>query len=98
MRRMMSTLRKVALALAVSTVLAPPPPAHAQASTDASLVFDKIEALVPMRDGVRLKTEVYVPRNAKGPLPILLTRTPYGLKQDEKGFAQALSSSYAALS
>lgn len=93
----MSTLRSVAFALAASTVLAAPSPALAQASTDPSLVFDKIEAMVPMRDGVRLNTEVYVPKGLKEPLPILLTRTPYGLGQDEKGFARALSSSYAAL-
>ena len=50
-----------------------------------------------MRDGVRLNTEIYVPKNATEPLPILLTRTPYGLGHDAKGFAAALGTSYAAL-
>jgi putative CocE/NonD family hydrolase len=36
------------------------------------------EAMIAMRDGARLYTQVYVPGAAKGPLPILLLRTPYG--------------------
>lgn len=34
-------------------------------------------AMIPMRDGVRLATNIYRPREAKGPLPTLLSRTPY---------------------
>src|SRR5579859_5920614 len=33
-------------------------------------------ALVPMRDGVRLATDFYVPEG-KGPFPVILLRTPY---------------------
>ena len=33
--------------------------------------------MLPMRDGVRLATDVYRPRNAKGPVPIVFVRTPY---------------------
>jgi uncharacterized protein len=36
------------------------------------------ENLIPMRDGVRLYTQVYAPPQASEPLPILLLRTPYG--------------------
>lgn len=32
---------------------------------------------VPMRDGVRLSTDVYRPRGVSGPLPTILVRTPY---------------------
>ena len=32
-----------------------------------------------MRDGVRLHTLVYKPVKQQGPLPILLSRTPYGV-------------------
>ena len=46
-------------------VVAPVRTVLAQASTDPSLVYDKIEAMVPMRDGVRLNTEIYVPKNVK---------------------------------
>ena len=44
----------------------------------APTAWERREAMVPMRDGVRLYTVVMIPRVATGPLPILLTRTPYG--------------------
>jgi len=37
-----------------------------------------------MRDGVRLQTVIFSPQNAKGPLPILFTRTPYGVPESDK--------------
>ena len=69
----------------------------AQKEAAPSQLFRKIEAMVPMRDGVRLNTEIYVPKNSREPLPILLTRTPYGLGHDDQGFHSALSSSYREL-
>lgn len=33
--------------------------------------------MVPMRDGVRLATDIYLPSGATNPLPALLERTPY---------------------
>lgn len=33
--------------------------------------------LIPMRDGVRLATDVYRPKNAPGPVPIVFSKTPY---------------------
>lgn len=36
------------------------------------------EAMVPMADGVRLATDVYLPAGAEGPLPAILMRLPYG--------------------
>ena len=41
--------------------------------------YTRTEAMIPMRDGVRLYTQIDAPSNAPGPLPILLLRTPYGL-------------------
>jgi len=35
------------------------------------------DAMVPMRDGIRLATDVYLPLG-EGPFPVLLERTPYG--------------------
>jgi hypothetical protein len=35
------------------------------------------EIYVPMRDGVRLSTDVLLPKGATGPLPTVLVRTPY---------------------
>jgi putative CocE/NonD family hydrolase len=43
------------------------------------LGWEKLELMVPARDGIRLYTEVYRPLNSPEPLPILLTRTPYGV-------------------
>jgi putative CocE/NonD family hydrolase len=59
--------------------------------------YDKQQVMIPMRDGVRLNTEIYAPRPAGEPLPILLTRTPYGLRHDLEGMHASLSSSYAEL-
>ncbi len=41
--------------------------------------FTRIDAMITMRDGVRLHTQVYTPVRATEPLPILLLRTPYGI-------------------
>ena len=41
--------------------------------------YAKSEYQIAMRDGVKLYTAVYTPRGYTGTLPILLTRTPYGL-------------------
>jgi putative CocE/NonD family hydrolase len=40
--------------------------------------YTKYEYMIPMRDGVKLSTQVYVPVNKPGDHPILLQRTPYG--------------------
>ena len=42
-------------------------------------VLDYRQVMIPMRDGVHLRTVVMVPRAATGPLPIILQRTPYGV-------------------
>ena len=39
--------------------------------------YTKKEVMVPMRDGIRLFTTVYAPKDMSEPHPILLTRTPY---------------------
>jgi len=42
--------------------------------------YTKYEYLIPMRDGVRLFTRAYLPKDDSQTWPILLTRTPYALK------------------
>jgi putative CocE/NonD family hydrolase len=42
----------------------------------------KIHAMVPMRDGVRLATQVFLPGGDPGRLPVILERTPYGKATD----------------
>ena len=39
--------------------------------------YAKREAMIPMRDGVKLYAAIYVPKTRSGTHPILLTRTPY---------------------
>jgi len=41
--------------------------------------YTKYEHLIPMRDGVRLFTAVYVPKDTSQTYPILLQRTPYSV-------------------
>ena len=38
--------------------------------------YYKIERMVPMRDGVRLFTSFYIPKDSAEKHPILLSRTP----------------------
>ena len=60
--------------------------------------YTKFEHRIPMRDGVRLFTRVYVPKDESQRWPIILTRTPYALKpygadnyQDPAGSFQTLA-------
>jgi len=39
--------------------------------------YQKYEYMIPMRDGVKLHTAVYVPRDTSKKYPILMKRTPY---------------------
>ncbi len=57
---------------------------------DFSLVFDQEIVRIPMRDGIELHTEIYRPVDQSGDLPIILTRTPYGLNQTPNGYTALL--------
>lgn len=46
--------------------------------------YELIEAMIPMRDGVKLHTLIYIPRGIPSPAPILITRTPYGAERSHK--------------
>ena len=41
--------------------------------------YDKTEVMIPMRDGVKLFTAIYTPKNRTQRYPILLYRTPYSI-------------------
>jgi hypothetical protein len=52
----------------------------AQSSLDSAWILDnyyKIERMIPMRDGVKLFTSMYIPKDTTEKHPILMTRTPY---------------------
>src|SRR5688572_2157816 len=63
------------LTLAAST-------AHGQAKDDADYIrahYQRFDVRIPMRDGIKLYTSVYSPRDGKQRYPILVNRTPYGV-------------------
>src|SRR6266566_8603526 len=48
--------------------------------TNDGFEYTRREAMIPMRDGVKLHTVIIVPKGAKR-APILLTRTPYNASE-----------------
>jgi putative CocE/NonD family hydrolase len=57
-----------------------PAGAAAQGLAEVKARYTKYEYRIPMRDGKRLFTAVYVPKDPSQTYPILLTRTPYNVK------------------
>ena len=55
--------------------------------------------MVPMRDGIRLATDVYLPKDAAGPLPTIFSRTPYNFNKSGerslKAITRAMENGYA---
>ena len=78
----MRTLLPVALAVLMAT------PAPAQPDADADWIertYTKMEEQIPMRDGARLFTSIYVPNDALAEgssrrYPVLFQRTPYSVR------------------
>jgi putative CocE/NonD family hydrolase len=64
--------------------------ASAQQSDNASDRYAATDAMIPMRDGVRLHTRIFVPKDQTGPLPFILLRTPYGTKTAGDNFTTYL--------
>jgi uncharacterized protein len=57
--------------------------------------YTKMERMVPMRDGIKLFTAIYVPKNNDAKHPILLNRTPYSCAPYGEGnYSQRLHGSY----
>jgi hypothetical protein len=82
-------MRKRALLVAVSLIVL--------ISSALCLAKPTDTVMVPMRDGVKLATNIYLPK-AEGSWPTILLRTPYG-KDGAEGFAmQAKQRGYAFVS
>jgi putative CocE/NonD family hydrolase len=79
------------LVLAASRAVLPPQGAAQTTAPGAAL--DSADVQIPMRDGIRLHTRIFTPKGATTPLPILLTRTPYGIG----GASGSFAGSYAEL-
>lgn len=78
------------------------PPAFAQTNTlDSAWVRDnyyKIERMIPMRDGIKLFTSIYLPKDTTEKHPILMRRTPYSAAPyGETNFPDAFWNSYHRL-
>ncbi len=79
----MTLIRRTAVILlflvvpASATAQTPNPNEKALAEIKAS--YTKYEYRIPMRDGKRLFTAVYVPKDQSQTYPILMTRTPYNV-------------------
>jgi len=84
MRNFRGLVATVAIAamLSSSSLAAPQPSfdGYSEAALHATLAKGatvESKLLMPMRDGVGLATDVYLPKDAKGPLPTIFWRTPY---------------------
>jgi uncharacterized protein len=51
-----------------------------QTNTDDK--YDRREAMIPMRDGIKLHTVIFTPKNQTEKLPFLMLRTPYGVQRE----------------
>ncbi len=75
-------IQRLLTAVLVVGMMAARTPAFAQMSGAPGAAFvreryQKREVMIPMRDGVKLFTAIYSPRDQVRPYPILMTRTPY---------------------
>jgi putative CocE/NonD family hydrolase len=52
---------------------------YAQPMEPIAKRFTRTDAMIAMRDGVKLFTITYAPKDKKGPLPFIMLRTPYGI-------------------
>jgi hypothetical protein len=69
----------IALFLAASTARAQAAPKPDAPEFDVKEHYTKYEVRIPMRDGIRLFTAVYVPKDSSRPYPFLINRTPYSI-------------------
>jgi putative CocE/NonD family hydrolase len=44
--------------------------------------YNRQEVMIPMRDGIKLHTVIFTPKNQSEKLPFLITRTPYGVSNN----------------
>ena len=56
-------------------------------------IYTKREVMIPMRDGVKLYTAIYEPKNNDKKHPILMNRSPYSCSPYGERFSRSLRSS-----
>ncbi len=52
--------------------------------------YDKKEVYITMRDGVRLFTSIYSPKDKSRSYPMIMTRTPYDIEPDKEKYSSRL--------
>src|SRR5262249_10848687 len=82
--RLVSALAAFSAASAVSAFLLP-----AQ-EPDPAAPFSVSDVMIPMRDGVRLHTKIFTPKDQREPLPFIMKRTPYGIERSAGNFVTYL--------
>jgi hypothetical protein len=80
--KLYSTLAVVAFA----AVAAPTAIVAQTPQNRAAQLFDMQEVMIPMRDGVKLHTKIFIPKNLTTDLPFIMARTPYGIRGTEGVF------------
>src|SRR5579872_5297513 len=68
--RLTKTVHKLRWTVLLSVSLFAQPPADSR--------YTRTDSMIPMRDGVKLYTQVFTPNNTTEQFPFLLIRTPYG--------------------
>jgi predicted acyl esterase len=83
-------LSSALLVVAIGLLTASHGAAQETKQPDLASLFDKWEVMIPVRDGVKLHTEIYTPKGNKQSLPILFERWAYGFSGANKGFPPRL--------
>ncbi len=69
--------------------------ASAQSVENVRSKYDKKEVYITMRDGVRLFTSIYTPKDNSETHPVILTRTPYNIEPaGPENFSISMTSEY----
>ncbi len=75
-KRILVRIIRVAILLALGAIASP---AYAQEIFIIKDHYTKQEQMIPMRDGVKLFTSIYIPKDTSQKYPIMLDRTPYSV-------------------
>lgn len=77
-RRLLSLFAATFLMTGFSACNAEAPAPKVEAPQRTADLYEKLEFRIPMRDGVKLYTAVYVPKNKSVKHPMMIERSPYG--------------------
>lgn len=71
--------RRLSALLMFAFIFAATLAARAQTEADVKTRYTKLEQMITMRDGVRLFTSIYLPKDKSHSYPIMMDRTPYSV-------------------